>query len=830
MDTATLNAYETRAAEFAARYGAADLAPLHRLLLAHLPPAGRLLEIGCGTGREAAFLAEHGFTVIATDASAAMLDQVRRAEGSGFVAQSEPNLCRELCRELCRNEDEDERQGRRFQDSGEPLAAQTSAFGVERSAFSVRFLQAAFPLPAGHPLLADRFDAILALAVVMHLPDADLFEFAFQLRAMLKPGGTVVLSLSEGHAVSAESRAADGRLFRERSPTEVTLLFERLGFRLVVREQESDSLGRDTLRWTTLVLRLDTSGSRPVDQIETIINHDKKDATYKLALLRALCDIAQTAYRHVRWHEDGTVSVPLGLVAEKWLYYYWPLIDTGDEPIIPQKRGMEVNTPIAFRKDLAALAAHYRGQNGLSRFHGEFQGGRLDPDARALTDAALNQIANTIVVGPVTFASQGGFRFGAGKRTARNRCFTPQELYAALGQIHFDAAVWRELCLVGHWIGEAILLRWAELTVEISRRQVPLARVIEKLLTRPETEREVAAARGIYKGAADLSCVWTQVPLGDRRFDVDHAIPFTIWHNNDLWNLLPADARVNNAKRDRLVSRDTLARSRDAIITSWRITRAAMPARFDLELNRTLFGRNHAEKQWEAPAFSALVEAVETVAIQRGVERWDPQGEGTGLGVQGSRNFVASFGANFVDKAKAGDKESVLMERAPISTALQAPPHSEPETHDFADIRAEAFTRYLPLVGKLAAGVPFSGFDIADLDAAAGGRWVAVPEHLAGQKRFVVQIAGDSMAPELNVGDTVVFEYHRSPRAPDQIVIANLTESGISSDLTTEHAVKRLRQTPNHWIFHSTNPRYPDIRIARTNCAYPILGIMVGRL
>jgi SOS-response transcriptional repressor LexA/SAM-dependent methyltransferase len=751
-----------------------------------------------------------------------MLDQARQAAGSGFGVQSEPNLCRALCRELCRNEDEDEdeRQGFRVQGSGET----PSALSVQRSALNVRFLQAAFPLPAGHPLLADRFDAILALAVVMHLPDADLFEFAFQLRAMLKPGGTVVLSLSEGRAVSADSRAADGRLFRERPPGELTLLFERLGFRLVVLEQETDSLGRDTLRWTTLVLRLDTSGSRPVDQIETIINHDKKDATYKLALLRALCDIAQTAYRHVRWHEDGTVSVPLGLVAEKWLYYYWPLIDTGDEPIIPQKRGMEINTPIAFRKDLAALAAHYRGQNGLSRFHGEFQGGRLDPDARALTDAALNQIANTIVVGPVTFASQGGFRFGAGKRTARKRCFTPQALYAALGRIHFDAAVWRELCLVGHWIGEAILLRWAELTVEISRRQVPLARVIEKLLTRPETERDVAAARAIYKGAADLSCVWTQVALGDRRFDVDHAIPFALWHNNDLWNLLPTDARVNNAKRDRLVSRDTLAHSRDAIIASWRITRAAMPARFDLELNRTLFGRNHAEKQWEAPAFSALVEAVETVAIQRGAERWEPQGEGTGLGVQVSKNF----GANFVDKAS--DKGSALTERAPISTAPQALPQSDPETYDFADIRAEAFTRYLPLVGKLAAGVPFSGFDIADLDAAAGCRWVAVPERLAGKNRFVVQIAGDSMAPEVNVGDTVVFEYHRSPRAPDQIVIANLAESDISSDLTTEHAVKRLRQTPDHWIFHSTNPRYPDIPIPKTDSAYPILGIMVGKL
>lgn len=67
MDSATLNTYETHAADFAARYAAADLAPLHRLLLAYLPPADRVLEIGCGTGREAAFLTKRGFTVIAAD-------------------------------------------------------------------------------------------------------------------------------------------------------------------------------------------------------------------------------------------------------------------------------------------------------------------------------------------------------------------------------------------------------------------------------------------------------------------------------------------------------------------------------------------------------------------------------------------------------------------------------------------------------------------------------------------------------------------------------------------------------------------------------------------
>jgi hypothetical protein len=86
MDPSTLNAYDTRASDFAGRYAAADVSPLHRLLLAHLPTGARLLEIGCGAGRDAVFLAEHGFAVIAADASAAMLDQARNAPGAATTA------------------------------------------------------------------------------------------------------------------------------------------------------------------------------------------------------------------------------------------------------------------------------------------------------------------------------------------------------------------------------------------------------------------------------------------------------------------------------------------------------------------------------------------------------------------------------------------------------------------------------------------------------------------------------------------------------------------------------------------------------------------------
>lgn len=41
-------------------------------------------------------------------------------------------------------------------------------------------------------------------------------------------------------------------------------------------------------------------------------------------------------------------------------------------------------------------------------------------------------------------------------------------------------------------------------------------------------------------------------------FVIDHAIPFAFWGNNDLWNLLPADAAVNGQKSDKLPRPDLL--------------------------------------------------------------------------------------------------------------------------------------------------------------------------------------------------------------------------------------------------------------------------------
>jgi SAM-dependent methyltransferase len=580
VDQKTIQYYENHALECSRGYESADMSHLDHLLLRHLPDKGaRVLELGCGSGREAAFLLQSGYDIKGIDASRGMIDEALGAH---------PELTGRLSCE-------------------------------------------AVPLPEDSPLLSECFDAVIAVALLMHVPDQDLFETAFQIKRMLGPRGVVFISTSTGRSgIDSEGRGEGGRLYRERPVEELALLFERLGFRLAASYETPDALSRGIL-WHTLVFQLDEEGAvRSIDQVETIIRRDRKTATYKLALLRALCDIAQTEFRKARWYADGIVGVPLGLVAEKWLFYYWPLVEPdvvspSENVLFPQQRGAERDRPIAFRAPLRELIRHYAARGGLSGFSQDYRNQRLAASSAALADAALNAIANTIVVGPVQYAGgalQSGERFFSfrGNRRASGKCSTACGLERSLGEILVPAPAWKEMCLIGYWVSESIILRWAELSSEMSGKRVQVPEVVERLLIRPDAERDVAAARQAYAGLSELQCVWTGRPI--RRFEVDHLIPFSLWFNNDLWNLVPAARSVNLAKKDKLVSRRTLFDSRELIIRYWRILRAENERRFELELGRSLVRGGAPQRGWENAAFTGLTEAIETIAVQRGVERW----------------------------------------------------------------------------------------------------------------------------------------------------------------------------------------------------------------
>ncbi len=347
--------------------------------------------------------------------------------------------------------------------------------------------------------------------------------------------------------------------------------------------------------------------ARPIDVIESVLSRrEKKVATYKLALVRALCDVALTQSHRARFHDDGRVGVPIDAVTDRWVTYCWPLFESRE--FLPQMNGeWEPKThQLAFSHELRELIDAYARLGGLTRFVLDHRSGTLAAPVEIRHRTALRKIANTIRVGPVTYA--GG--------SLPERMF---EYDRDRASILVPSAVWRELSLMGHWIQDALVLRWADLVHELSRREVPREAVLARLLVAPLPEREVAAAREIFE-TGEVECVWTGRRLSKKTLAIDHVLPFSLWRNNDLWNLLPADAVINRQKSDRLPTRALLRERRPAIVSCWERAENRYPRRFRAEAA----AQTGEDRPRHERLFQVMAESVETTALSRACERWAP--------------------------------------------------------------------------------------------------------------------------------------------------------------------------------------------------------------
>lgn len=562
MDEGTRRFYAENAASIAAKYEAAA-SPVERYFAAAFPPGGRILDVGAGSGRDLACLLRSGYQAYGVEPS----DELRQA-----AVSAHPKLAERLC-------------------------------------------------PGALPTLADPFgggfDGLLCSAVLMHVPEAELFDTAYELRRLLKPHGRLLLSLPSARTdVGPDERDAGGRLFKGYTAEYIQLLFERIGFQRIGRWSTEDALGRAGTAWYTLLFELRAGDAvRAVDQIEGILNRDRKVATYKLALFRALAELALREPHLARWHPDGRVGIPVHRMAERWLMYYWPVF--ASPSLVPQSQaeGAGQNSPVAFRAPMRRLMEPFAGQGehgGLTAWHLAWASGRLDSETQGLLRDALRSIAHAIRTGPVTHS--GGSLDGG-------RVFQFEARHVLM-----SAELWRELSLLGHWILDAVVVRWAQLTETFAHRQgLHAGDVMPLLLAQPTMERVTSLARTIFVSRGLDRCVWSSRRL-DARFAVDHVIPFALWGSNDLWNLVPADVRVNNHKSDKLPTAELLRERKPALLHVWQALRDAEPIVFDREATHLLGRAPGGPLLWQDDLFSRLREAVEVTALQRGVPRWSPIG------------------------------------------------------------------------------------------------------------------------------------------------------------------------------------------------------------
>jgi hypothetical protein len=62
----------------------------------------------------------------------------------------------------------------------------------------------------------------------------------------------------------------------------------------------------------------------PSSVISTILKHDSKQTSYKIALLRAINDVVLSFPDLGRQPQD--IAIPLRTLAEFWIAYYWPFV------------------------------------------------------------------------------------------------------------------------------------------------------------------------------------------------------------------------------------------------------------------------------------------------------------------------------------------------------------------------------------------------------------------------------------------------------------------------------------------------------------------------
>ena len=174
MDRATVGAYDAGAAAFAKDWHDQP-APvdLHALVKRFFRPGGRTADVGCGSGREVAFLAANGFDAVGYDASDALLEQARLRY---------PRLT---------------------------------------------FATGALPALTGVPDAS--FDNVLCETVIMHLRRPQILDAVRRLLAIAKPGG--ILYLSWRVTDVADRRDPQGRLY---SAFESALILEAMDGRAQV--------------------------------------------------------------------------------------------------------------------------------------------------------------------------------------------------------------------------------------------------------------------------------------------------------------------------------------------------------------------------------------------------------------------------------------------------------------------------------------------------------------------------------------------------------------------------------------------------------------------
>lgn len=360
--------------------------------------------------------------------------------------------------------------------------------------------------------------------------------------------------------------------------------------------------------------------------ISKIIERDSKTTTYKFALLRGVIDIIQDNSPFISFSKDR-VQFPTGLLIEKWLLYYYPILES--QTAIPQING---ETNLAFENQFTKIISAYKTIGGFSAFYNDLKNKGILKNLQEDFLALAKKIGETVTRMPMKYIGRSLsndyysiFNFESGVRRRITNQIDIEFLVLNFGTFSIPKDYYEAFKVLGSFINgqDSILFKWAEFSVNASRQNLSIANVVNEVLRSPITEREIAESKKIYKEIlrkeGNVFCVWTGRKIST--YDVDHMIPFSVWKNNDLWNLLPSEPKTNNQKRDKIPSPDLIEKRKDLILQYWILINESQAQRFKKEIQISLLG-NNSFATWQQTGIKQLQSSCTYLISNRGYEEW----------------------------------------------------------------------------------------------------------------------------------------------------------------------------------------------------------------
>lgn len=198
----TLDYYNANAGLLSVSYESADIDSFHESMSAHFKPGSRLLELGCGSGRDASRALKAGYDLTAIDGSAELLAEAQRLH---------PELAGRL---LC------------------------------------------LRLPCSLPFNNTEFDGFFSVACLMHFDSADIQRILAEIHRVVRADGRGIVSVPSCRGdVDNNGLDEHGRVFNLRPAVSWQKLFAQCGFITTATSEQADSLGRSGIFWLNFFLQ-----------------------------------------------------------------------------------------------------------------------------------------------------------------------------------------------------------------------------------------------------------------------------------------------------------------------------------------------------------------------------------------------------------------------------------------------------------------------------------------------------------------------------------------------------------------------------------------------